>query len=301
MDDRNIEAIVKAFFKYKDGVKIELTMNRDLDYEIIGVKASINNDIKEFENLEELYLKDKELLDRVLKSYMIWLLFSFNKTLSRVKDEGIKFCDMIDTWIDSIEGLLSPSLLAIAYNPSRREALKEALNTLIKSYNEILNYLYSDVKLHCKKLSKYIKGLHRLKEMEYTRRTFYDVYSYWLSSEHREEALKEYDSHGIEKILMEFLPLTVKFRLMDIGRDPFDKINFLAGLNLQICRAYEDYHPILNSHLTLLESIRDEVDKIEDITSAEIDKIYERIMEIADEASKISISLRGIYVNLEPL
>jgi hypothetical protein len=186
-------------------------------------------------------------------------------------------------------------------NPERKDAIVDAINTLIESYNEIINYLHETIKSHCRRLSKYIKGLHKFKKMERTKQIFYQVYSYWLGSEHRDEALKNYDSYGIEKILMDFMALTVKFRLMDISPDPFDKLNYLAGINLRICRIYDVLYPVLNSHLNVLENIRDSVLKLEEVTPADIDKVYDKISEVADESTKASISLKSTYVNLEPI
>ena len=292
---------IKVHFKYKDGIDIKIDLDRELDYEIMHIEVYRNGSKEDYENIEELYSKNDELLDRILKSYAIWLLYNFNKELSSVKEEGIKFCDMIDTWVEAIDDILSPSLLATTYNPDRKDSISAAIDTLINSYNEVITFLHSALRSHCKRLSKFIKGLHRFKSLEKTKEIFYEVYNYWLGSEHRDKALEKYNSYGLEKILIDFLPITVKFRLLDIGKDPFNKLNFLAGINLQICKAYEVYYPIINSHLNMLEHLKDLVSELEEVTPADIDKIYDRIIELADEASKISIALRGIYVNLEAL
>ena len=293
--------IINVVFKYKDGMEIQVDMNRKLDYEIVKIKMKKGEEIIEYDNIEELYVKDVNLLDRVIKSHVIWLLYNFNRELIKVKDEGMKFTDMIDSWIEAVDDILSPSLLATTFNPEKKEAIIDAINTLIESYNEIIIYLHEKIKSHCKRLSKYIKGLHRFKKMERTRQIFYEVYNYWLGSKHRDEALKDYESYGIEKILMDFLALTVKFRLMDISPDPFEKLNYLAGINLRICRIYDLLYPILNSHLNILEHMKDVVSNLDEVTPADIDKVYDKISEVADETTKASISLKGIYVNLEPL
>ena len=257
-----------------------------------------------FNGLDELINDSSIYSTRILEAHMIWLLYNFNREMSLVKNEGMELCEKISIWIEALENQMSPSLLAVSYNPDRRDIILEFLDTQINGLYEIVDYMDETIKKHCKRLSKFLKGIHRYKKKERTKRLLYEVYAGWLSSDLREKSLMEYRDYGLKEVNKRLLKIAspfIKSKLLHINADPFEKVNFLAAVNLRICDDSNLYISIINSSINLLEYIRDNVKDMDELMSADIEKIYDKLGDVMDEMGKLVANVKSLYLNLEPL
>ncbi len=253
---------------------------------------------------QELVRNMDEDAKMVLTAHIIWLLYNFNREMSYVKNEGMNLSDKISIWVDALEKQRSPSLLAVAYNPGKTDVVVNMLTMFIDSLYEIVDYLHTTVTKHCKRLSKFLKGLNMYKKNPMARELLYEVYSQWISSELRKKSLGEYRDYGLEEINRKLLKIAnpfIKSRLLQISVDPFEKVNFLAAINLRICDDVNLYISIINSAINLLEYMRESISKVDELTTADVDKIYETLDDVGDDLSKLVVNIRSLYMNLEPL
>ena len=257
-----------------------------------------------FNGLDELVNDTSIYSTRILEAHMIWLLYNFNREMSLVKNEGMELCEKISIWIEALENQMSPSLLAVSYNPDRRDIILDLLDTQINSLYDIVDYMDETVNKHCKRISKFLKGIYRYKKNDRTRRLFYEVYAGWLSSELREKSLMEYRDYGLKEVNKKLLKIAsplIKSKLLHISADPFEKVNLQAAVNLRICEDSSLYISIINSSINLLEYIRDNVREMDELMSADIEKIYDKLDDVVDEMGKLVANVKSLYMNLEPL
>ena len=302
MSDSQV-SLVEVSIEYESDV-IRLIMDWEPGYLI--KKAIYVEDGREivFEGLEELVNDSSIYSEKVLEAHMIWLLYNFNREMSLVKNEGMELCEKISIWIEALENQMSPSLLAVSYNPDRRDIVLDMLNTQINGLYEIVDYMNTTINKHCKRLSKYLKGIYRYKKNDRTRKKFYEIYAGWLSSELREKSLESYKDYGLKEVNRRLLRIAspmVKSKLLHINADPFEKVNLQAAVNLRICDDSTLYISIINSSINLLEYIRDNVSEMDELMSADIEKIYERLDDILDEVGRLVANVKSLYLNLEPL
>ena len=302
MSSNKIE-IVEVSIDYESD-SIRLIMEWDPGYLI--KEAIYVEDGKEivFRDLNELVRDTSKYSERILEAHMVWLLYNYNREMSIVKNEGMELCEKISVWIEALENQMSPSLLAVSYNPDRRDIILNLLDTQINGLYEIVDYMNSTVNKHCKRLSKYLKGIYRYKKIDRTKRMLYEVYAGWLSSELREKSIEEYRDYGLKEVNKRLLRIAsplVKSKLLHINADPFEKVNLQAAVNLRICDDSGLYISIINSSVNLLEYIRDNVREMDELMSADIERIYERLDDIVDEMGKLVANVKSLYLNLEPL
>jgi len=296
-------SLVEVSIEYESDV-IRLIMDWEPGYLI--KEAIYVEDGREivFHGLDELINDTSIYAEKVLEAHMIWLLYNFNREMSLVKNEGMELCEKISIWMEALENQMSPSLLAVSYNPDRRDVILDMLNTQINGLYEIVDYMNTTINKHCKRLSKYLKGIHRYKKNDRTRKKFYEIYAGWLSSELREKSLEGYKDYGLKEVNRRLLRIAspiVKSKLLHINADPFEKVNLQAAVNLRICDDSTLYISIINSSINLLEYIRDNISQMDELMSADIERIYERLDDILDEMGRLVANVKSLYLNLEPL
>lgn len=302
MSDRQV-SLVEVSIEYESDI-IRLVMDWEPGYVI--KKAVYVEDGREivFKGLDEIINDTSIYSEKVLEAHMVWLLYNFNREMSLVKNEGMELCEKISIWMEALDNQMSPSLLAVSYNPDRKDIVLEMLNTQINGLYEIVDYMNQTIEKHCKRLSKYLKGIYRYKKNDRTRRKFYEIYAGWLSSELREKSLESYRDYGLKEVNKKLLRIAspiVKSRLLQIDADPFEKVNLQAAVNLMICDDSSIYISIINSSINLLEYIRNNVVEMDELMSADIEKIYEKLDDILDEMGRLVANVKSLYLNLEPL
>jgi len=297
------EELVNVSISYGD-YEVNLSMEWEPGYLIRRAVLKRGGETKEYKSFDEVLGNIDGEGRIVLSSHILWLLYNFNREMSQVKNEGMRLSDKISIWVDALENQRSPSLLALAYNPGKTDVVVKMLNMFIESLYEISEYLHETVSRHCKRLSKFLKGLNMYKKNPRARELLYDVYSYWIASDLRGRSLGEYRDYGLEEINKKLLKIAnpfIKKRLIQISADPFEKINFLAAINLRICDDVNLYISIVNSSINLLEYVRDGLADMDELSSADVDKIYGILDDVADDLSKLVINIKSLYMNLEPL
>lgn len=302
MSDREVKT-VEVDIEYESDI-VRLSMDWESGY-VIKEAIYIEGDREVFfSDLDEIIRDTSIYSDRILEAHIIWLLYNFNREMSIVKKEGMDLCDKISIWIESLENQMSPSLLAVSYNPDRRDIITDMLNTQINGLYEIVEYMNQTVNRHCKRLSKYLKGIHRYKKNDRTRDKLYNIYAGWLASDLRDKSLEGYRDYGLKEVNKKLIKIAspiIKSKLLHINADPFEKVNLLAAINLRICEDSNLYISIVNSSINLLEYIRDNIDDMDELMSADIERIYEKLDDVLDEMGRLAANVKSLYMNLEPL
>jgi len=300
---RQEEDIIEVSIWYGDA-EIRLAMEWEPGYLIRRAVYRRGGEEIELGDFHSLLRDERPEARNTLVAHVVWLLHNFNREMSLVKKEGMNLCDKITIWIDMLEEAKSKTLLAVSISPHRTDIIVNDLEPFIKGLYEIVDYLYQTVARHCKRISKFLKGLNHYKKHPRGREIVYDVYSSWITSDLRKKSLEEYEDYGLEKVNRSLLKIAnpfIKKRLMEINADPFAKVNFLAAVNLRICDDVNLYISVLNTSLNLLEYIRDNVARARDMTAADIEHIYEKLSDVGDDLYKLVVNIRSLYMNLEPL
>lgn len=302
MSDREVKTVEVAI-EYESDI-IKLSMDWESGYTIKEAIYIEGDREISFSNIDEIISDASIYSDRILETHIIWLLYNFNREMSIVKREGMDLCEKISIWIESLENQMSPSLLAVSYNPDRRDIVTDMLNTQIDGLYEIVEYMNQNINRHCKRLSKYLKGIYIYKKNDRTRDKLYSIYAGWLSSELRDRSLEEYRDYGLKEVNKKLIKIAspiVKSKLLHINADPFEKVNLLAAINLRICEDSNLYISIVNSSINLLEYIRDNIENMDELMSADIERIYEKLDDVLDEMGRLAANVKSLYMNLEPL